>query len=147
VLTRTELRRNDVTCSHTDENLQLVGCERFRCSRCFSISLWNAIEAMAAVVARPKLLTIETVADEQGDCVSQDSGVAWTSGCWSESSSRSIPRSRAAWDGLAVSRALFWRTAAGYGLLPTKPQTTFRFQLPFNRRQLSEALECRRLRC
>jgi signal transduction histidine kinase len=56
---RTDLRRNNITVRpELAENLQLVRCDRVRMQQVILNLIVNAIEAMVAVVIRPKLLAI-----------------------------------------------------------------------------------------
>jgi hypothetical protein len=77
VLMRTDLHRNNITVrAELAQNLQLVRCDRVRMQRVILNLIVNAVEAMVAVVTRPKLLAIATMADVAGVIVSvNDSGV------------------------------------------------------------------------
>jgi hypothetical protein len=77
VLMRTDLHRNNITVrAELAQNLQLVRCDRVRMQRVILNLIVNAVEAMVAVVTRPKLLAIATTADVTGVIVSvNDSGV------------------------------------------------------------------------
>jgi PAS domain S-box-containing protein len=137
VLARTELRRNDVTVrAHLDENLQLVRCDRVQMQQVLHNLIVNAIEAMAAVVARPKLLTIATVADVAGVIVSvKDAGVGLDELVLErvfEAFYTTKPHGMGM--GLAISRAIVQAHGGRIWVVANEASgATFGFQLPFNK--------------
>ncbi|MDB6102673.1 MAG: histidine kinase [Gammaproteobacteria bacterium] len=136
VLVRTELRRNNITVrAQLAENLRLVRCDRVQMQQVILNLIVNAIEAMAAVVTRPKLLAIGTVADFAGVIVSvNDSGVGLDELVLErvfEPFYTTKPRGMGI--GLAISRAIVEAHGGRIWAAPNEASgTTFRFRLPFS---------------
>jgi PAS domain S-box-containing protein len=136
VLVRTELRRNNITLrAQLDDNLRLVRCDRVQVQQVLLNLVANAIEAMVAVVSRPKLLAIATGADVAGVIVSvKDSGAGLDQLVLERVFEPFYTTKQGGMGiGLAISRAIVEAHGGRIWAVPNEASgTTFRFRLPFN---------------